>query len=104
MKSTNFRGIKKAADLVLIGAFCVIVALPLLGLPMNDPKLEIEQTEHRRPAAFPLVEMDPATRRLDVRSLNDFPRRFEEWFNDHLAGRQLLIFMHGLAEQYGIAG
>ncbi|MEX2285860.1 MAG: hypothetical protein WD648_02145 [Planctomycetaceae bacterium] len=96
--------IKRVADAVLIGAFCVIIAVPLLGLPTNDPEMDIERTEHRRPAAFPLVEVNPETRWPDKRSLNDFPRRFEEWFNDHLAGRQYLILLHGLAEQYGVAG
>ena len=80
------RHINKLSDLVLVGVFALTLLFPTLCSLCHSKKTGAID-EYRPLAAFPGLSMNAV-------NLEAFTRRFEEHYNDHFGGRELLIVSH----------
>lgn len=80
------RHINKLSDLVLVGVFALTLLFPTLCSLCHSKKTGAID-EYRPLAAFPGLSMNAV-------NLEAFTRRFEEYYNDHFGGRELLIVSH----------
>lgn len=79
-----------AVERTLIALFVAVIALPLIGraLPLDTA---FALSENRRPAPFPALALKGWV-------LVSFPRRFERYWDDSFAFRQVLIRWHSLGK------
>lgn len=71
---------------LLIGSFLVLLWGPLLGSLLSSDR-QVSEVENRPLAQLPAWPSDRA-------GLQDWPRRFEAYFDDQLGGRETLVYWH----------
>ena len=100
----NVVGIRRWTDVLVIGLFCIGIALPLAAQLSGWSQAFDESTENRQAAAFPQLEYKRRGPVMLPRkgSMVEFPEKFEAYFNDHLGLRRELIRGYTLAKVHGI--
>jgi alginate O-acetyltransferase complex protein AlgJ len=107
LRSFNLLRIRReVADRLLVGVFLAAIALPMFGVLNRDVESQIRETERRKAAEFPELQLRrhgfvPFPKK---RSLREFPPAFEAWFNDRLATRGALLQGYNLARVWGLVG
>jgi len=96
---------RRASDVATVVVFVVGSLVPCWGMLRHADDAMIQATEQRRAAPPPRFELSQVGGVLQVptsRTMKHFPREFEAWFNDCLAGRRRLIHTHNLALVWGL--
>jgi SGNH hydrolase-like domain, acetyltransferase AlgX len=75
---------KTGLDAALVVVFLAAIATPAALFASTHERTEQEQRELRQPARFPA---DP----VDLQTVRDWPRGFEEWYSDRFALRSWLL-------------
>lgn len=91
------------SDAALIALFAAFVGLPLVGVFRSDVDAELARFERRQAAPFPQLEFRPGRWFPRKQSIQDFPRGFQAWFNDHVGFRRQFIQAWNLARLSGLA-
>lgn len=94
----------KFPNRILAVAFLLAIALPMFGVMRDGVEEQLAENERRKPAEFP--EVETRTRGWITyprkRSLRAFPRKFEQWFNDHIPTRPALLTTYNSARYVGL--
>ena len=95
--------VRAGLNVLLIVGFLLGIGVPFFGVLQRDVGKTIEQAEGRKAAAFPEIELKGQgfIRRPETRSIKEFPRQFEKWFNDRIGFRKQLIQVFQVARYYG---
>ena len=98
--------IRVSADRALVCVFLAAIALPMFGVLNRDVESTIRETERRKAAEFPELQLSRHgfVRFPKKRSLREFPPGFEAWFNDRLATRGAMLQAYNLARAWGLVG
>ena len=96
--------ISRLSNRILAVAFLLAVTLPMFGVMRDGVEEQLAETERRKPAEFPVVELKDrgwiSTPKSS--SLRKFPRRFEAWFNDRIPTRESLLATYNSARYLGL--
>ncbi|MCE9605382.1 MAG: hypothetical protein K8U03_10830 [Planctomycetia bacterium] len=95
---------QRIADVSLIALFVFAISLPVLKMFVSSDESEVIAIEQRRMAPFPELEYRRVGSILwaKKRSLQDFPRAFEAWYDDHVGFRFSLIRCYNMAKVVGL--
>lgn len=106
MQSNSFDplepSVPRRADLLTVAVFLLIVGVPPLMLFRSGVDELVRETERRQAAALPTLAFREGRLFPRTQSLEQFPRKFEAWFNDHLGFRRSWISLFNLAKMSGL--
>ena len=84
LKLEDHDGVRVLAEKYTVALFFIIITIPSLFL-FSIPSSNISRKENRVLNPFPDIKVD----------ILNFPKNFNDWFNDHFAWRESLISLNG---------
>lgn len=84
LKLEDHDGVRVLAEKFTVVLFFIIITIPSLFL-FSIPTSNISKSENRVLNSFPSIKTD----------LLNFPKHFNDWFNDHFAWRESMINLNG---------
>lgn len=95
---------RRTGNVLLCVLFSTALILPLCRFNAPGTVEHIEQVERRKANPFPTITMRKLGPiwRPSLASVNDFPSRLTQWFNDHVGFRKQLIGTYNIAKYYGL--